>query len=400
LSPTLLLSFNFPPHGGGIARMMGELARRYPPQTLVVSTGAYAGAAASDAGVPQLVDRVGIRATRLRTINGLALWTARAARLARRHHFGFAWCGELKPAGYPAWWLAARYGIPFGVVVHGTELLLLEAKIRRSRFKRWTAGGLVSAAAVLVANSAWTADLARRVYTLLHRPDLARRVQVVPLGTEPTQFRPGIDPRAVRDRYGLDGGPWLLTVSRLEWHKGIDTVIRALPAVRRALPGARYMVAGVGPRREQLEALAREHGVADAVRFLGFVPDDDLPALYNSADLYVGVSRYHDLLVEGFGISIVEASASGLAVVAGRSGGVPDAVRDGETGLLVDPEDPAAVAAGIVRVLGDDALRRRFGAAGRRAVETYYNWDRVSRDLIRIDEEFRLTAEGGGRRER
>jgi phosphatidylinositol alpha-1,6-mannosyltransferase len=386
---TLLLSFNFPPHGGGIARMMGELALRYPPHSLVVSTGTYPDAAASDARFPQEIDRVGIRATRLRTINGLALWTARAGRLARRHRFRFAWCGELKPAGYPAWWLAKRRGIPFGVVVHGTELLLLDAKIRRSRFKRWTAGGLVSAAAVLVANSTWTAELARRVYALLGRLDLAERVQVVPLGTEPSQFRPGLAAASVRTRYGLEGGPWLLTVSRLEWHKGIDTVIRALPAIRRAVPGARYAVAGVGPRQEQLAALARDHGVADALKLLGFVPEADLPALYNAADLYVGVSRYHDLLVEGFGISIVEASASGLAVVGGRSGGVPDAVRDGETGVLVDPEDAGAVAAAIVRLLADDALRARLGAAGRRAVETFYNWDRVCRDLLRIDAEFR-----------
>lgn len=372
--------------------MMGELARRYPPQSLLVSTGAYENSAASDAATPQPVDRVGIRATRLRTINGLALWTVRAARLARRHRFGFAWCGELKPAGYPAWWLARRHGIPYGVVVHGTELLLLDHKIRASRFKRWTAGGLVTGATVLAANSSWTADVARRLYELLDRPDLAARVRVVPLGTEPAQFRPGLDARPVRAKYALDGGPWLLTVARLEWHKGIDTVIRALPAIRAAHPGTRYAVAGVGPRQGELERLAGEAGVRHAVEFLGFVPDDELPALYNAADLYVGVSRYHDLLVEGFGISLVEASASGIAVVGGRSGGVPDAVRDGETGILVDPEDPAAVAAGILRLLGDDALRRRMGAAGRQAVETYYNWDRVCRDLMRIDREFRRSS--------
>lgn len=369
--------------------MMGEVALRYPPHTLVVSTGSYPGSAQSDARFPQIIDRVGIRATRLRTINGLALWSMRAGRLARRHRFDFTWCGELKPAGYPAWWIARRRGIPYGVVVYGTELLLLGAKIRRSRFKRWTAGGLVAGATVLVAISTWTGNLARAVYELLGRPDLAARVQVVPLGTDPTQFRPGIDPREVRATHGLDGGPWLLTVARLEWHKGIDTVIRALPAIRAAHPGVRYAVAGVGPRRAELERLAGQAGVRHAVKFLGFVADEELPALYNAADLYVGASRYHDLLAEGFGISLVEASASGIAVVGGRSGGVPDAVRDGETGLLVDPEDPAAVAAGIIRLLGDEPLRRRMGAAGRRAVETYYNWDRVSRDLIRIDAEFK-----------
>jgi phosphatidyl-myo-inositol dimannoside synthase len=383
---------------------MGEMARRYPPCSLVVSTGAYAGAAASDADIPQTVDRVGIRATRLRTVHGLAIWTWRAAALARRWRPGFTWCGELKPAGYPARWLGARQGVPYGVIVHGTELLLLDAKIRRSAFKRRTGASLLGHAAVVVANSRWTGDLARGVLESLGRPDLASRVTVVPLGTEPSHFRPGIDPRAVRAKYGLDGGsPWLLTVARLEWHKGIDTVIKALPAVRAAHPATRYAVAGVGDRRPHFERLAAELGLGgrggggegggggggDAVRFLGSVPDAELPALYNAADLYVGASRRHELLVEGFGISLVEASACGLAVVGGRSGGVPDAVREGETGILVDPGDPGAVAAGINTLLADSGLRQRLGAAGRRAVETYYNWDRVAKELIAIDERFR-----------
>ena len=397
MTRTLLLAFNFPPHGGGIARMMGEIALRYPPQSLIVSTGREPDSAASDARFPQPVDRAGIRGTRLRTLNGLALWTWRAGRLARAYAPGFTWCAELKPAGYPARWLAWRRGIPYGVVVHGTELLLLDAKIRRSRFKRWTGGALLNGAAVVVANSRWTGELARSVYERLGRADLARRVEVVPLGTTPEHFRPGIDPRPARAKYGLDGGPWLLTVARLEWHKGIDTVIRALPAVRARHPGTRYAVAGVGPRRPELERLAQELGVAAAVRFLGPVSDDDLPGLYNAATLYVGASRRYELLAEGFGISLVEASASGLAVVGGDSGGVADAVRDGETGILVNPEDPAAVAAGIVRLLDDEGLRARLGAGGRRAVETYYNWDRVGRDFIRIDAAARRPSPPGAR---
>ncbi len=368
---------------------MGELALRYPPHSLLVSTGRHAGSEASDRRFPQAIDHVGIRATRLRTLNGLALWTARAGALARRSGAAFAWCAELKPAGYPARWLSARHAVPYGVIVHGTELLLLQAKMHRSRFKRWTARQLLGGAAVVVANSRWTAALARTVLDALGRPTLARDVRVVPLGTTPSHFRPGIDPRSVRAKYGLDGGPWLLTVSRLDTHKGIDTAIRALPAVRAAFPTVRYAVAGVGSHRPEFERLVATLGLGDAVRFLGFVADDELPALYNAADLYVGASRRYDLLAEGFGIALVEASACGLAVVAGDSGGVPDAVRDGETGLLVDPDDPAAVTVGITRLLGDPALRRRLGDAGRRAVETYYNWDRVARDLIAIDREFR-----------
>src|SRR5439155_5393177 len=133
------------------------------------------------------------------------------------------------------------------------------------------------------------ADLARSVLTELERPALARDVRVVPLGTTPTRFRPGIDPGPVRGKYGLDGGPWLLTVSRLDAHKGIDTVIAALPAVRTAFPGAapRYAVAGVGPQQPRLARLVAELGLGDVVRFLGFVPDADLPALHNAVALYV-----------------------------------------------------------------------------------------------------------------
>ena len=365
--------------------MMGELALRYPAQSLVVSTGAYEGSAVSDARFPQPIDRVRIRATRLRTIQGLALWTWRARRLKETWTPGFVWCAELKPAGYPAQYL----GLPYGVVLYGTELLLIEEKIRRSRFKRRTAGGIVGKAAVLVAISTWTANLARQVLGAL---ELDVPVETVPLGTTPAQFRPGVDTSELRRKYGLNGGPWLLTVARLEWHKGIDTVMKALPAIRAAHPTARYAIAGVGDRLPQLQQLHHELGLGDAVRFLAAVPDEDLPALYNAADLYVGASRRHELLVEGFGISLVEASACGLAVVGGRSGGVPDAVREGETGILVDPDDPAAVAAGVNNLLGDPERRKKLGAAGRRAVETYYNWDRVARDLIRIDASYSLAS--------
>src|SRR5258708_5385093 len=211
--------------------MMGELALRYP-RPLVVSTGSYAGSAASDAQWPHTVDRVAVPAERLRTIQGLVRWTAHASALARRCRPGFAWCAELKPAAYPARWLPARHGVPYGVIPYGAELLLLDQKIRRSRVRRWTARSLLADAAVFVAISVWTAAYTRRVLAELGLAALGERVRVVPLGTDPQRFRPGLDTAVVRRRYGLDGSPWILTVARLDWHKGFDTVIRALPAGR------------------------------------------------------------------------------------------------------------------------------------------------------------------------
>jgi len=153
------------------------------------------------------------------------------------------------------------------------------------------------------------------------------------------------------------------------------------------MPDLHYAVVGSGVKQSELERLARELGVADRVRFLTGVPDRDLPAVYDAADVYLGLSRPTELMVEGFGISLVEASASGLPVVAGADGGIPDAVRDGETGLLVDATHPGPGLAAVRRLLEDPELARRMGDAGRRAVETHYNWDRVAADVIRIGRE-------------
>src|SRR5204863_4359375 len=258
-----------------------------------------------------------------------------------------------------------------------------------SRFKRGMAGSIIGNAAVIVAISNWTANLALDVVTAL---DVVVPVETVPLGTTPSHFRPGLDTSAVRAKYGLNGGPWLLTVARLEWHKGIDTTMKALAAVRAAHPGTRYAVVGTGERLAQFEQLRDELRLGDAVRFLGGISDAELPAIYNAADLYVGASRRFEGLAEGFGISLVDASACGPAVVGGRSGGVPDAVRDREAGIPVDPDYPRAGAAGITRSMRNPERRKRLGAAGRKAVESYYNWDRVARDLIEIDGRFRSTG--------
>jgi phosphatidylinositol alpha-1,6-mannosyltransferase len=212
-------------------------------------------------------------------------------------------------------------------------------------------------------------------------------VRLLPLGTDPEHFRPRVDPSSVRARYGLVEGRWLLTVARLAAHKGIDTVLHVLAALREQHPDLRYLVVGRGDRLRHLEGLARDLGVADRVRFLTDVPDSDLPALYNTAEIYLGLSRSAGLMMEGFGISLSEASASGIPVVAGSGGGIPDAVRDGETGLLVDAEGPDAAIAAVRLLLGDRELARRLGAEGRRAVETYYNWQRVTTELAGIGHE-------------
>ena len=143
---------------------------------------------------------------------------------------------------------------------------------------------------MLVAISRWTRE---ETLSLLEELGLGGSdidVRLLPLGTDPEHFRPRIDPSSVRARYGLAEGRWLLTVARLVSHKGIDTVLHVLAALREQHPELRYMVVGRGDRQSQLEALARDLGVADRVRFLTNVPDADLPALYNIAEINLSIS--------------------------------------------------------------------------------------------------------------
>ena len=214
------------------------------------------------------------------------------------------------------------------------------------------------------------------------------RVRVVPLGTDPDFFHPGIDTSGVRSKYDLEPGRWLLTVTRLVPYKGVDTVLRALATLGAEYGDLRYVVVGSGDALAELKALAKKLGVAQRVRFLTEVPDADLPALYNLATAYVGLSRQSGLDVEGFGISFAEASACARPLVGARSGGIPDAVADGETGLLVDAEEPDEVVQALRRLLNDNRLATALGREGRARVERFQNWDRVTRDLRAIAHEF------------
>lgn len=392
--PHLLLVYNFPPIGGGLSRWMAEMALRYPPGGMIVSTGRVAGSDKSDPGFPNRIDRVATDARRLRTLTGIIPWSRRVMALCRAHEPGFIWCGNIHPAAYPASLTRGRTRVPYGLIVHGTDLLAVRRLSRGSVFKKRVAQMLIRPASVIVANSRFTRDLLLDVCREIGIERGPQSVRVVPLGTDPEHFRPGVETAGVRAHYDLGEGRWLLTVANLVAHKGIDTGIRALAELRGAHPDLGYAVVGSGDERAALGRLAESLGVANRVRFLTDVPDDDLPALYNTASVYLGVSRVEPRTVEGFGISLVEALACGIPVIGGRSGGIPDTVREGETGLLVDPTDHRAVAHAIDTLLRDATLAQAFGRAGRSQAESHFNWERVTRDMIRIGEEFSRAAGG------
>src|SRR5437764_358978 len=287
MAKTFLLTGEFPPMQTGIARMMGEVTRRYPRGELLVSTGQHRDSQDSDVRFSgAIIDRLPVPSKALRNLAGLLFWSRRVAGLARQHKPRFAWCDSIRPCTYPAKWVHERIGTKYGVFVHGGDLLKELHAIHHSRFARKTAKALLGSAVAVVANSQWTREQAQKVLRELGLDPLAERVRVVPLGTDPEQFRPGLDTRDVRSRYRLNGDLWALTVARLEPYKGIDTALRAVAAVREQGVDVHYLIVGVGKKRKAYQKLAQDLGIEAVVRFVGSVPDGDLPALYNVGSVY------------------------------------------------------------------------------------------------------------------
>jgi phosphatidylinositol alpha-1,6-mannosyltransferase len=262
---------------------------------------------------------------------------------------------------------------------HGRELLfnplsgLAGLEAAYDRIRRWA----LAQPDVLLPVSQYTARLLRR------RGASGAHLHVVPNGTDPDRFRPRRG-TAVRDRLGVGARPMLLTVGRLVPRKGVDTVLRALPQLGASVPAVQYVVAGTGPDRGRLKRLALRRGVRDRVHFVGHVADEALPLYYSAADLFVMPVREAPPDVEGFGLVFLEANACGTAVVGAHSGGVPDAIVDGETGLLVPPSAPRALARALTGLLQDPARRNRLARHGRtRAVRTA-NWDRVAQSVYAL----------------
>ncbi|MCH9732372.1 MAG: glycosyltransferase family 4 protein [Actinomycetia bacterium] len=212
-------------------------------------------------------------------------------------------------------------------------------------------------------------------------------LELVPPGVDTDRFVPDEVARAqLRARHSLGGRPVVVCVSRLVPRKGQDMLIRALPAIRERVPGAALVIVGGGPYRTSLHRLAETSGISEHVVFTDGVPGDELPAYHAMADVFAMPCRTRGagLDVEGLGIVYLEASACGVPVVAGRSGGAPETVLDGETGVVVDGWDVGGIAGAVGDLLCDPRGAAAMGAAGRRWVVEQWQWNRQAERLARL----------------
>lgn len=360
---TLWVTNDFPPRAGGIEQFIANLCDHLDPAGVRVVTGSSpdgAKAAAEDADRAYPVERL---PRRVLLPDPGVLRAVRSA--AARHEAQVVVLGSSWPLG----WLAGQLVQPTFALSHGHEAGMARVGLGwllRPGLRRLDGLGTVS-------------GYSRR--TLAPAAPAGVAIHDVWPGVDTERFNPAVEGSHVRQRFGVrDDQPLVVCVSRLVRRKGQDVLVEAWPAVRERIAGAQLLLVGTGPLSGHLERRVRRHGLSDSVHLAGEVPAQELPAVLAAADVFAmpARTRWAGLDVEGLGIVYLEAQASGVPVVAGKSGGAPETVCAGQTGLVVDGTEWREVADAVAGLLADPERRAAMGRAGRHHVSQDWSWPAVA----------------------
>ncbi len=353
MKKTLLVTMDFYPAVGGVSEYYGRLSECMPPGEWVVlapelPVGVF------EQSVPYVLYRKRFFSKMLFPRWLKLVWEI--FHIIKKEHIRCILVGQVIPVGSAVRIISIFTGIPYVVALHGMDL----GFARKSYRKYKLACSVLRHAHSAIVNSSDTARRAmqfgvedRRISLIYPCADIPQNIPVNSSG----------------EHY-----PTLLTVSRLVRRKGIQFIIEALPDVLRVFPTCKYSVVGGGQMRRELTNLARAKGVSDHIEFIGIISKTSKDALYRECDIFVMAPYEDNGDVEGFGIVYLEANSFGKPVIGTRSGGVPDAVVDGKTGLLVEEKNSDALADAIIRLAKDAALAGKLGAQGCERVKQEFQW--------------------------
>jgi phosphatidylinositol alpha-1,6-mannosyltransferase len=371
MTKTLVIARVFPPRVGGSGRWMWELYSRLPRGEFLVVADNCPGSDAFDMHHDLPIVRLPL---------DLASWGAigwrrgsayigvyrKLLQMVREHEVDTIHAACCLPEGFVAWMLRRRTGVSYYVYVHGEELNVA----RTSRELTWMTRNVLSAATLVIANSHNTAEILQETWA-----GSGARLRVLHPGVDTQRFCPAPRDEDSRRRLGWNNRRVILTTGRLQKRKGHDQIIRALPAIRKAVPDVLYAIVGAGDERASLLRLAAELGMGDQVVMHGELPSNDLVTAYQQCDLFVLPNREVDGDIEGFGIVLLEAQACGIPVIAGASGGTSETMDPPNTGLLIDCAESTSLANVVSQLLLDMETRRVMGHAARQWAADHFDWN-------------------------
>jgi asparagine synthase (glutamine-hydrolysing) len=353
----LLISGDFLPVKGGISTLFYEICKLHPK--IVVLTKKCGDEKAFDS-LPKLnIRRVKVFNKYLQPF----IFAANAYKIVKEEKIDKLICGQVKIPGLVGYFLHKLLKKPYYVHTYGPEFR--ESKLLTPLMK-----GILKKATKIIAIS----EFAKA--QLLKENIPSSKIMTFTPGVDSRRFHPEVNAEKILKRHNLQNKTILLTVSRLDANKGIDTMINLMPEVLKKYPQAAYLIVGRGPQENYLKKLATEKSKENII-FAGEVSDEELPLYYAACDVFVLLTREVPSrgFVEGFGIVFLEASACGKPIIAGKAGGSVEAVVNKETGLVVAPENEGEILSSIEKLLEDPHLRSKIGSNGRQRVEKEFDWD-------------------------
>ena len=372
--PSILLVTNdFGPRAGGIETFVMGLLERVPMGEVIVytshqsSTGEYDRRWRDDYGVEVVRDKSSILLPTPRVIRNLQ-------KLIDERNLSTVWFGAAAPLGVSARWLRRAGAEHIVALTHGHEVWWS---------KVWPFSWAISEIARSVDVVTYLGDFTQQAIARRFK-DKNKLTKIAP-GIDTEHFRP-LDGRELREKYGIADRATIVSVGRLVHRKGQDRLVEAMPLVLKEIPEAHLVFIGEGPHRKKLDELVKKLKLENHVTFIGRIQYSDLPRHISLGDIFAmpSRSRLFGLEVEGLGIVYLEASACGLPVVGGNSGGAPDAVKEGITGFVVDGNDLPEIADRIITLLKDDELRNQMGNAGRSWAMEEWQWTRWSQAFNQV----------------
>jgi phosphatidylinositol alpha-1,6-mannosyltransferase len=369
----LLVTNDFGPRAGGIETFVIGLLERIKGHEVTVFTSQQGDTSVYD---QQWIDKFGVRVIRDQSKILLPSWrvTRAAKKIVAAKNINVVVFGAAAPLALMSPSLRKSGVKKIIALTHGHEVWWAKIFPFRLAIKRIGKN---------VDHLTYLGEFTRQAISKpLTRKSATEMVKIAP-GIDTAHFIPQPDAMQKRKELGLQDKKIIISVGRLVHRKGQDNLIQAMPAVLKKIPNAHLLLVGEGPYRKHLEKLVMKSSLEQNVTFAGRIMYDKLPSYLSAADLFAmpSRSRFFGLEVEGLGIVYLEASACGIPVVAGNSGGAPDAVLEGVTGLCVDGTNIEQITAAIVEICSDAERASHMGAAGRNWIVNQWRWDIWSKEF-------------------
>ncbi|MEK6732735.1 MAG: glycosyltransferase family 4 protein [Candidatus Omnitrophota bacterium] len=378
----LILSFDYPPLAGGIAKVSYQMAHQLNKsgEEVIVVAQKTKGGKEFDKQHNFLVRRYTNKFF-LREIILILTLPYLVLRYRIDMVYVLIWC----QGGFATFLTSRLLDIPYVLHAHGAEFLdakkTLWDKIKYGLFRDKIKRLVFKNAKKVLAVSRYTKTI------VIKSGADEENVEIIPNGVDIDVFKPNLDCSYVVSKHNLENKRILLTISRLSEYKGHETMIRLMPQLLKKVLDIVYMIIGTGEYRSALESLVQKLDLQKYVIFTGFIDNETLPLYYNACNIFVMLTKERlDLgLFEGFGLTYLEANSCEKPVIGARTGGIPDAIIDGKTGYLVDPDNGQEIIGRVVSLLENAELAKRLGEEGRqRIIREGLMWEPIGRKVYDI----------------